>query len=217
MNKSLLAIFTILLLTLRVTSYAQSKWEAVENSLDIELKNKSITTKEWYERLLKEAGFLGPERKVWYKYDDLINTNSEEYKAVSGKKGLILYIPRDWNITRENGNAYIKTYLFNLSDSTIRILRIDSTIDGFKDYIKINGKWVELQSDYNSSVECGNGSFTSKLDGRSFYHLQIGSPNQPRGTEKLSYKAVLTINGETIESNEIKINLYKNQLARLVY
>ncbi|MDJ1497299.1 hypothetical protein QNI19_30455 [Cytophagaceae bacterium DM2B3-1] len=202
------------LLVLCSTGFAQSRWREKENPLLTDQEAKKRTIEESYHEILTEPGSLGIVLTVWFNEQKSVDAVPIVAKQIKQANTLGLYIPEDWNIHMENGNQYIRMYLVNFLDSTVNIPRIDATVDNFSDYVKINDIWRKVRNNEKSS--CGNSYYKSVLGARGMYVLNVNSIHQEKGTEKVKYKVVFDFNGTKIESNEIEISLYPNQLKGLM-
>lgn len=211
--KILLLLFNLFFLSITVT-YAQNDWEKKEKLLWESYRQKKISSEERYQSLLKEAGSLGGELQIWFKQKIKAEKSFLETHQLVNADNLVLRIPDEWEVVKENGNSYIKLYLVNMKSDTVNIPRIDATIDNFSDYIKIKGNWYQIRQSHESS--CGYGYYNSGLEPDGFYSLEVNSIHQSKGSKEVQYKVAFDYNGKRIESNEVKIWLHTNQLKRLV-
>ncbi|MBB6611934.1 hypothetical protein H7F15_12860 [Pontibacter sp. Tf4] len=212
--KIILTLFNLLFLSI-TSAYAQTDWQKKEKLLWESYEQKKISSEEWYQSLLIEAGSLGSELQVWLEQKTKADKSFLQTFQPVNADSLLLRIPNEWEVVKENGNSYVKLYMINLKSDTASIPRIDATINNFSDYIKIKGKWYQIRQNYKS--DCGNSYYNSGLEPAGLYSLEVNSIHQNKGSEEVPYKVAFDYNGKRIESNEVKIRLYTNQWKRLVY
>jgi hypothetical protein len=210
--KIILSLFNLLFLSITIT-YAQTDWQKKEKLLWESYEQKRISSEEWYQSLLKEAGSLGGELQIWFEQKTKADKSFLETHQPVNADSLVLRIPEEWEVVKKNGNSYIKLYMINLKSDTASIPRIDATIDNFSDYIKIKGKWHQIRQNHKS--DCGNSYYNSGLEPDGLYSLEVNSIHQNKGSKEVQYKVAFDYNGKRIESNEVKIRLHTNQLKRL--
>ncbi len=146
------------------------------DSLYRQMERGEITGEEWYLGTLK-LGQVSDDANGWVKYDDQVDVNSKLYKSLKKKSGLIFHIPAKYQVIKSNGNRYIQAYLFNLTDSTIQIPRMDATIYQIESELYLNKNWVKVKE--NTSSTCGNSYWTQKLEPNTYLSIQIDNHDLP--------------------------------------
>lgn len=134
------------------------------------MEQGEITTQEWYDLKLK-AGYFSNESSGWIQFTDQVDINSDTYKSLKSKSGLIFHIPDNYQVIKTNGNRYIQAYLFNLTDSVVSIPRIDATIGHVECFLSVDDKWIKVKE--NSTSDCGNSYWTQKLEPNFYMSIQI--------------------------------------------
>jgi hypothetical protein len=185
---------------------------AQTDSLDLKLQQGELTGEDWY-MLKLQAGELSKDFSSWVKYDDQVDINSAVYKSLKKKSGLIFHIPNEYQVIKTNGNRYIQAYLFNLTDSTIQIPRMDATIYPIESELYLNKNWVKVKE--NTSSSCGNSYWTQKLEPNYYLSIQIDNHDITLGKVKVRQKIKLKVGGQVLESREVKAFLFPNQLNSL--
>ena len=186
-------------------------WGQVD-SLDIKMQRGEITTIEWYDLKLK-SGYFSNESSGWVQFTDQVDINSDIYKSLESKSGLIFYIPDKYQVIKTNGNRYIQAYLFNHTDTVVSIPRIDATIDNVENLLFVNGKWIKVKE--NSKSDCGNSYWTQKLEPNFYMSIQVDNHDISIGTIKMRQKIKLKIGEHILESTEVNAMLNENQLKIL--
>lgn len=142
-----------------------------------------------------------------------MDINSDIYKSLKSKSGLIFYIPDKYQVIKTNGNRYIQAYLFNLTDTVVSIPRIDATIDNIENILFVNGKWIKVKE--NSKSDCGYSYWTQKLEPDFYMSIQINNHDISLGTIKVRQIIKLNIGGHILESREVNAMLNKSQMKIL--
>jgi len=143
---------------------------AQTDSLDLKLQRGEITGEDWY--ILKlQAGEFSEDLSAWVQYDDQVDVNSKLFKSLKKKSGLIFHIPAKYQVIKTNGNRYIQAYLFNLTDSTLTLPRMDATLDGIENELYLNNTWVKVKE--NRTATCGNSYWNQKLEPNEYLSIQI--------------------------------------------
>lgn len=186
-------------------------WGQVD-SLDIKMQRGEITSIEWYDLKLK-SGYFSNESSGWVQFTDQVDINSDIYKSLESKSGLIFYIPEKYQVIKTNGNRYIQAYLFNLTDTLVSIPRIDATIDNVENILFVNSKWIKVKE--NSKSDCGNSYWIQKLEPNFYMSIQIDNHDISLGTVKMRQKIKLKIGEHILESTEVNAMLNENQLKIL--
>jgi len=186
---------------------------AQTDSLYLKLERGEITGEEWY-MLKLQAGELSKEFSSWVKYDDQVDINSELYKSLKNKTGLIFHIPANYQVIKPNGNRYIQTYLFNLTDSIVSLPRMDATIDYIESELYLNNNWVKVKE--TRSATCGNSYWIQKLEPNEYLSIQIENHDLTLGKVKVRQKIKLKVGNQVLESREVKALLFPNQLKLLM-
>ena len=182
------------------------------DSLYRQMERGEITEKEWYLGTLK-LGQVSDDANGWVQYDDLVDVNSKLYKSLKKKSGIIFHIPNKYQVIQSNGNRYIQAYLFNLTDSTIEIPRMDATIYPIESEFYLNKNWVKVKE--NTSSTCGNSYWVQKLAPNSYLSIQISNHDISFGKIKVRQKVKLKLGDQVLESREVKALLFPNQLKLL--
>jgi hypothetical protein len=183
------------------------------DSLYRQMERGEITGEEWYLGTLK-LGNVSEEAYGWVKYDDQVDVNSKLYKSLKKKSGLIFHIPNEYQVIKTNGNRYIQAYLFNLTDSTIQIPRMDATLDGVETELYLNNTWVKVKE--TKPASCGNSYWTQKLEPNTYLSIQIDNHDITLGKVKVRQKIKLKVGDQVLESREVKAFLFPNQLKLLM-
>ena len=182
------------------------------DSLYRQMERGEITGEEWYVGTLK-LGNLSDDANGWVKYDDQVDVNSKLYKSLKKKSGLIFHIPNEYQVIKTNGNRYIQAYLFNLTDSTLTLPRMDATLDGIESELYLNNNWIRVKQNSNST--CGNSYWTQKLEPNEYLSIQIENHDIALGKVKVRQKIKLKLGDQVLESREVKALLFPNQLKSL--
>ena len=182
------------------------------DSLDKNMQRGEITTQEWYDLKLK-SGYFSSQSSGWIQFTDQVDTNSDIYKSLKNKSGLIFYIPEKYQVIKTNGNRYIQAYLFNFTDTVVSIPRIDATIDNVENILFINGKWIKVKE--NSKSDCGNSYWTQKLEPNFYMSIQFDNHDISLGKIKVRQIIKLKIGGHILESREVSAMLNENQIKIL--
>ncbi len=201
----------LILLFLLTTATAWGQGQA--DSLYRQLERGEITEKEWYLGTLK-LGKVSDESNGWVQYYDLVDFNSKLYKSLKKKSGIIFHIPNKYQVIQSNGNRYIQAYLFNLTDSTVQIPRMDATIYPIESEFYLKKNWVKVKE--NASSTCGNSYWVQKLPPNSFLSIQVSNHDISFGKIKVRQRVKLKLGGQVLESREVKALLFPNQLKLLV-
>ena len=183
------------------------------DSLYRQMERGEITGEEWYLGTLK-LGQVSDDANGWVKYDDQVDVNSKLYKSLKKKSGLIFHIPAKYQVIKSNGNRYIQAYLFNLTDSTIQIPRMDATIYQIESELYLNKNWVKVKE--NTSSTCGNSYWTQKLAPNSYLSIQVSNHDISFGKIKVRQKVKFKLGDQVLESREVKALLFPNQLKLLM-
>ncbi len=182
---------------------------AQTDSLELKLQRGEITGEDWY--ILKlQAGEFSEDFSAWVQYDDQVDVNSALYKSLKNKTGLIFHIPAKYQVIKPNGNRYIQAYLFNLTDSTLTVPRIDATLDGIESELYLNNNWIRVKQNSNST--CGNSYWTQRLEPNEYLSIQIENYDMVLGKVKIRQRIKLKVGGQVLESREVKAFLFPNQL-----
>ena len=185
---------------------------AQTDSLDLKLQRGEITGEDWY--ILKlQAGEFSEDLSAWVQYDDQVDVNSKLFKSLKKKSGLIFHIPAKYQVIKTNGNRYIQAYLFNLTDSTLTLPRMDATLDGIESELYLNNNWIRIKQNSNST--CGNSYWTQKLEPNEYLSIQIENHDIALGKVKVRQKIKLKLGDQVLESREVKALLFPNQLKSL--
>jgi hypothetical protein len=202
MTKITLIIFSFISLPL----FCQTNFEKIESDLWEKLDKKEITTAEWYDSKMKEAGSLNGQFSAWYK----------DIKPIKDylKSQILFYFIDNFQIEEKNGNQYARMFLENRTNESIEIDRIDSTIDNLQEYFYINDKWIPGRKNGKSS--CGNSYYTQIVKPNTRLIFDIENAPLTKGEIEVPYKVEININGQTVETNIIKVKLYDSQLKRLI-
>jgi hypothetical protein len=185
---------------------------AQTDSLDLKLQRGEITGEDWY--ILKlQAGEFSEDLSAWVQYDDQVDVNSKLFKSLKKKSGLIFHIPAKYQVIKTNGNRYIQAYLFNLTDSTLTLPRMDATLDGIESELYLNNTWVKVKE--NRAATCGNSYWTQKLEPNEYLSIQIENHDIALGKVKVRQKIKLKLGDQVLESREVKALLFPNQLKSL--
>jgi hypothetical protein len=210
----LFCTLTVLVFSIQ-SAKSQTYWKNREDSLwNLLYTNKTIvidSNKRW-EFFLKESGSLG-RMQVWFEKQDTIDASFLTEQKIDRKKVLSLIFPDNYKFI-QSGEEHFKVYLLNFSNKTLYIPRIDATLDSVSEYIKIDNNWLRLRKNGRSS--CGNSYYKKRMIPNEANLFEIASINQEAGTEVLKYKLVFNYYGRKIESNEIEIRLFANQLKRFL-
>jgi hypothetical protein len=182
------------------------------DSLYRQLERGEITEKEWYLGTLK-LGQVSDDANGWVQYHDLVDVNSKLYKSLKKKSGIIFHIPNQYQVIQSNGNRYIQAYLFNLTDSTIQIPRMDATIYPIESEFYLNKNWVKVKE--NTFSTCGNSYWTQKLAPNSYLSIQVSNHDISFGKIKVRQKVKFKLGDQVLESREVKALLFPNQLKLL--
>jgi hypothetical protein len=183
------------------------------DSLYRQMERGEITGEEWYLGTLK-LGNVSDDANGWVKYDDQVDVNSKLYKSLKKKSGLIFHIPNEYQVIKTNGNRYIQAYLFNLTDSTIQIPRMDATLDGVETELYLNNTWVKVKE--TKPASCGNSYWTQKLEPNTYLSIQIDNHDITLGKINVRQKVKLKLGEQVLESREVKAFLFPNQLKLLM-
>jgi hypothetical protein len=186
---------------------------AQTDSLDLKLQRGEITGEDWY-MLKLQAGEFSEDLSAWVQYDDQVDVNSKLFKSLKKKSGLIFHIPAKYQVIKTNGNRYIQAYLFNLTDSTIQIPRMDATIYPIESELYLNENWVKVKD--NTSSTCGNSYWTQKLEPNNYLSIQIDNHDITLGKVKVRQKIKLKVGEQVLESREVKAFLFPKQLKFLM-
>ncbi len=186
---------------------------AQTDSLYRQLERGEITEKEWYLGTLK-LGKVSDESNGWVQYYDLVDFNSKLYKSLKKKSGIIFHIPNKYQVIQSNGNRYIQAYLFNLTDSTVQIPRMDATIYPIESEFYLKKNWVKVKE--NTSSTCGNSYWVQKLAPNSYLSILVSNHDISFGKIKVRQRVKLKLGGQALESREVKALLFPNQLKLLV-
>jgi predicted Zn-dependent peptidase len=185
---------------------------AQTDSLDLKLQRGEITGEDWY--ILKlQAGEFSEDLSAWVQYDDQVDVNSKLFKSLKKKSGLVFHIPAYYQVIKTNGNRYIQAYLFNLTDSTLTLPRMDATLDGIESELYLNNNWIRVKQNSNST--CGNSYWTQKLEPNEYLSIQIENHDIALGKVKVRQKIKLKLGDQVLESREVKALLFPNQLKSL--
>jgi len=185
---------------------------AQTDSLDLKLQRGEITGEDWY--ILKlQAGEFSEDLSAWVQYDDQVDVNSKLFKSLKKKSGLVFHIPAKYQVIKTNGNRYIQSYLFNLTDSTLTLPRMDATLDGIESELYLNNTWVKVKE--NGAATCGNSYWTQKLEPNEYLSIQIENHDIALGKVKVRQKIKLKLGDQVLESREVKALLFPNQLKSL--
>ncbi len=194
---------------------SQTYWENQEDSLAKTLytnKTDTINNKERWTFFLKESGYLG-RLQVWFEKKETINAAFLDSQKIESKQALTLIIPSNYKVV-QSGKEFFQIYLLNFSNKTLLIPRIDATLDSISEYIKVENKWLQVRK--NGRSVCGNSYYKKQMASHEANLFKWASINQEAGTESLKYKLVFNYRGQEIESNEIEIKLFANQLKRFL-
>ncbi|GAB2811035.1 hypothetical protein [Ferruginibacter profundus] len=212
--KRLFYTLTVLLSCI-LPAKSQTNWKNREDSLwNLLYTNKTMvidSNKRW-EFFLMESGSLGG-MQVWFDKQATIDASFLTEEKIERKKTLTLIIPNNYKFI-ESGEEHFKVYLLNFSNKTLYIPRIDATLDSISEYIKIDNNWFQLRKNLRSS--CGNSYYKKRMLPNEANLFEIASINQEAGTKVLKYKLVFNYYGREIQSNEIEIKLFANQVKRFL-
>jgi hypothetical protein len=200
-----------LLVTLLFLLTAGTVWGQAD-SLYRQLERGEITGEEWYLGTLK-LGKVSDDVNAWVQYEDQVAINSKLYKSLQKKSGLIFHIPKEYQVIKANGNRYIQAYLFNLTDSTVTLPRMDATLDGVESELYLNNTWAKVNE--TNPASCGNSYWTQKLEPNTYLSIQIDNHDIALGKVKVRQKIKLKVGDQVLESREVKALLFPNQLKLL--
>jgi hypothetical protein len=182
------------------------------DSLYRQMERGEITGEEWYLGILK-LGKVSDEVNGWVKYEDQVDINSNLYKSLKKKSGLIFYIPKEYQVIKTNGNRYIQAYLFNLTDSVVTLPRMDATLDGIESELYLDNNWVKVNE--TKPASCGNSYWIQKLEPNTYLSIQIENHDITLGKVKVRQKVKLKVGEQVLESREVRALLFPNQLKHL--
>lgn len=128
------------------------------------------------------------------------------------KEKIIVYIPNKY-YTEKEYNTDIRFYIINNSYDTLKVPRIDATVNFVNSSVSsiYHEKWLGFQ-ETTHFVECGNSYWTMQLNPRCFIECRIESNYINIGDTTLNYRIDFLSDSIVYHSNAIKINLMKNQL-----
>jgi len=161
-----------------------------------------------------KLGQVSDDVNGWMQYEDQVVVNSKLYKSLKKKSGLIFHIPKEYQVIKANGNRYIQAYLFNLTDSTVTLPRMDVTLDGFERELYLNNTWVKVGE--TKPASCGNSYWSQKLEPNTYLSIQIENHDVTLGKVNVRQKIKLKVGDQVLESNEVKALLFPNQLKFLI-
>ncbi|MFD1293840.1 hypothetical protein ACFQ5N_08340 [Lutibacter holmesii] len=160
-----------------------------------------------------EMDFIWRNINGWFKKTESIDYNSELIKSLKTKEGVFMHIPKDYQIVSENKGIYMEVYLFNFTNDTIKIPRIDATIGNLETKVEKDKKWETLHTTFGSS--CGNSYWTMELPPNQYILFHSNTISHSKGDLEVEMKIQLKTKDLTIESNLIKIKTYKGLYERL--
>jgi hypothetical protein len=192
----------------------KSKWTKLENKLNAQLDSGRIDSKQWYKGRRIDAGSLGSSLQAWFVSEAGIDKISPIVNSPGGNRPIELLIPEEFQVTKENGNRYIKLILINNSDSIIQISRSDATVLGLSCYVKLRNEWILLRG--TPIVRCGNSFFTQPLASKSFITVELENIDHGDGDIEVPFKVYYKMINYSLESKEIKIRMLSNQVQRVL-
>jgi hypothetical protein len=157
--------------------------------------------------LYHREDYINLEAKGWV--ERVINPDSLDQLAIKHSKAkhlTLVLLPIKNQVIKTNGNAYLKCYLINNTDTTSSINRSDATISELNSEICINNKWVTFQTDRGST--CGRSYWIQKVNTQ--YSLDINFEWRTPGEVKLPFRLVYSHQGKHIYSNSIQIKIPKD-------
>ncbi len=195
-----------ILVFLSINSFSQNKRKDKEDELWIKINKKLISKEKYFFKLQTEAGKI-PNRlsSAWHK-----KTSKISNPKTNGLK--IRFRKQNLKVTK-NGNIYRKMVLENNTNDTLSIQRIDATIGGLQEYFLIEGKWIKNRQ--NEASPCRNSYYTQHLKPFNQIDFELSNGGLINGEIEINYKIELTVGNKKIQSNTIKVKLYKNQYERL--
>jgi len=197
-------LFLILFYSTAIWGQIDSLWELKEKGI--------ISVEQWYDLKLK-SGYVSSEASGWVQCTGQIDINSEHYKSLKIKSGLIFYIPDKYQVIHKNGNRYIQAYLFNLTDTIVSIPRSDATIGNVENWLLVNNNWKKIKE--NTKATCGNSYWTQKLEPNYYISIQFENYDISLGNKKVKHKIKINVGGQILESKEVWAKLYDNQFKLL--
>lgn len=147
-----------------------------------------------------------------HKFDNKQVSTNNLPVGLKAKKGEIdMLIPQtNAFIVRENGNAYIKLYLVNMTIKELSVPRQDATVGGITSEVYVDGKWKLLQAKIGAS--CGNSYWTMSLKSNHYIYLEIENPIR-QGSQQVLYRVRFKTATHDVVSNPINIPITPELLA----
>ena len=217
MNKQIKYLYFFLVLVIcNSDAFGQTKWMNREDSLYTIWRLEDLScpgNPNSYLKFIEESGSVGYGVNAWFKERKMINDSLLKYLNIPRGKNLTLFIPDNFD-SLTNARGSMNVYLLNFSNKTLFIPRIDATLDSISEFIKVDNKWLQITK--NKTSTCGNSYYKQKLEPSESNLFEVDYINQKTGTEVLRYKLVFNYYGKKIESNEIQIKLFPNQLKRFL-
>lgn len=133
----------------------------------------------------------------------------------SRQQGLFLYIPHRFLKSRNNdSDLRIAFYLVNNTDDTLRLPRLDATIDNISSSIAADRKnWKGFQQT-TPFVACGNSRWAQRLPPRWAVSAEIECDYLFVGDTLVEYRLELKLpRGQILVSNAVRVPLLREQLA----
>lgn len=192
---------------------ALSQLNPLLDSLDEQMHQGKITSEEWYYRSI-EAGCIFPfEASGFVEALDSLDHDTDLYRSLKKKSGLILHVPKDYQRIAANGNRSIQVYLINLTDTIVSVPRKDAVIKPVDNFLLVKGKWKQIKTE--GLAGCGNGYWTQTLKPNHYLSLRVSNHDISTGNIKVKQKIRLNINGYVLESSDVTALLNENQLMYL--
>ncbi|MDI9858161.1 hypothetical protein [Flectobacillus roseus] len=209
-------LFLITLLCVCKQAQSQTNWISKEDSLGNLLfreTNVSRHDQQTWQFFVKETGYIPP-LGLRQRATNLVNDKNIDTLPLLKKTVLYLLISDNQKNLIENPSDGLKLYIFNVSTKQVAVPSIGTAPQSLIEYIFVENKWIVLRRKAGWLCRKPRPKIHFLPNTVSCYN--ISPVNQENGTITLKYKIMMSYNNQSIESNQITIKLYSNQLQRLL-
>lgn len=209
-------LFLITLLCVCKHAQSQTNWISKEDSLGNLLfreTNVSRQDQQTWQFFVKETGYISP-LNLMQRVANQVNDKQIDTLPRLKKTVLHLLISDNQKNLLEKSSDGLKLYIFNFSTKHVAVPSIGTAPQSLIEYIFAENKWIVLRRKAGWLCRKPLPKIHFLPNAVSCYN--ISPVNQENGTISLKYKFMMTYNNQSIESNQITIKLYPNQLQRLL-